>query len=526
MGFLTIDDADTIYTYSSSLKIYFHAVDDQDFHQLCRIISVLERSLGEFADDEYWSKFIGLMKRYRFHMIAAPLPFNWQDSRYPDFKETITRCKSICSRIHPQFVRECELLFKLYCDINDSTRNPLLDKFIEVCNNVSLGSSIAILVKENRLVTEVEKIIWSHSIINKRNIDVITPNKIDLPQFYDHIFVLGAIRWFPEYLFTSPRSSNIHILSYEWFIGRLRLESVFEKSISGFRQEKMPYFIDEMPNVRINNDVEEDLDHMLLLPKIDVNKLARRISQSHVDNDGLKEIVQARFLVLSNENCVFIDASESSKVLVIDLNAYEYEDENIADNQVQRLSNDKLTPGMFILLRTGGSGDYIIPIADKLMGPVLTQKVRQSQKNWKGRLRNIVSQRGIFQTALDLIDLGSKKANEINVRNWMLSTIRPNDPDDFRAILRLVDLEENFDTYWENANIILRNHRKAGHYIREELLSVVRTSNLTQLLKYGQMEFVLPKADGGSFTAFQIEQISPDIVEIPFSRLNEVFPLE
>jgi hypothetical protein len=459
-------------------------------------------------------------------MIAAPLPFNWQDSRYPDFKETITRCKSICSRIHPQFAQECNLLFEMYNDMSNSVSNPLLDKFIKVCCNIPMGSPIAILVKEKRLVTEVETIIRSNSAIAKRHIDIITPSQIDVPQFYDHIFVFGANRWFPEHIFTSPHSSNIHILSYEWIVSRLRLESVFEKGSSGFRQEKISYFIDEMPNVRINNDADENFDPMLLLPKIDVNKLARQISQSHVDNDGLKEVVQARLLVLSNEKCVFIDASGNSKVLVIILNAYEYDDENISNNQVQRLYNDKLTPGMFILLRTGGSGDYIVPIADKLMGPELAQRVRQSQQIWKGRLRNKVRQRGAFQTALDLIDLGSIKANEINVRNWMSSTIRPNDSDDFRAILRLVDLEEYFDTYWENANIILHNHRKAGHYIREELLSVVRTSSLTQLLKYEQMEFVLPKADGGSFTAFRIEQISPDIVEIPSSRLNEIFPLE
>jgi hypothetical protein len=78
MSFLAIDDANAIYTCSDSLNIRFHTVDDRDFRQLFRMITVLERSLGDAADDEYWSKFIRLMISISYDCC----PFAFQLARF------------------------------------------------------------------------------------------------------------------------------------------------------------------------------------------------------------------------------------------------------------------------------------------------------------------------------------------------------------------------------------------------------------------------------------------------------------
>jgi hypothetical protein len=141
------------------------------------------------------------------------------------------------------------------------------------------------------------------------------------------------------------------------------------------------------------------------------------------------------------------------------------------------------------------------------------------QEHWKGLLRRAVSTKGLLAVSIELLDYESRRANETNVRNWMSSrSIRPQDDEDFRAIMRLIGLEGKEQEYQDAAEQIESAHKKAGFYIREQLLTQVEKANLKELHKRGFLDFELPEADGGSLTAFRIEHISPEIFSIPISR--------
>jgi len=179
----------------------------------------------------------------------------------------------------------------------------------------------------------------------------------------------------------------------------------------------------------------------------------------------------------------------------------------------------KLQPGMFLLLRTEGGGDYIVPIANRILGEDAAQ-LREMQEGWKTRLRGEVELRGLLPVCIDLLELGgSKHVNEINLRYWMSSKcIRPQDNNDFRAILKLVGLQDKEALYRDVADRIERAHRSAGFYIRKLLISQVTGADLHEIHKKGYMEFELPRSDGGSLTAFRIEHISPAITNVSASR--------
>jgi len=103
---------------------------------------------------------------------------------------------------------------------------------------------------------------------------------------------------------------------------------------------------------------------------------------------------------------------------------------------------------MYVLLRMTGSGDYILPIADWLLGTEAA-RLGSRQREWKSQLRTIVSQSSSLQVSLQLLDLGSNRANETNVRNWTSSrNIKTHDPQDFAAIMKLVGLADHAEEYW------------------------------------------------------------------------------
>lgn len=124
------------------------------------------------------------------------------------------------------------------------------------------------------------------------------------------------------------------------------------------------------------------------------------------------ENVEAVCIFLEGDLAVLIEASEGAKTLVIDPD----EDSN---NCIARIFVKDIK-SVFILVRTGGGGDYIVPVADKIMGDQAPQ-TREYQRSWKESLRNYVKRIGLLkkQALICSLSLGSYLANETNVRNWM-----------------------------------------------------------------------------------------------------------
>lgn len=517
MSFITIDAASAIYSCGNSLTIHRHPVAHADFYILCRAIKTFEQALGEAANDEYWATFIRWLRRYRFHMLAAPLPFNWQDPRLPDLERRIEEHITRCNAIYPQFSSQAHDLLNIFHQLAISSSNPLLECLMQVWRGLP-EESAAILVKEARLVAATEAVVRASQTVAYKDVDVIAPSQADYARCYQHLFVIGSMYWFPNHIIAAPRANTIHIVSYRWLVNKWQHRPVFTGTSQGS--------IGAISEAQASNTEEPDilLKTTDFLPVIDARALSQRLSHNAGEVDSEQEDVPARLLVLAGDIGVFVEAADQTKVLTINL---DNDDSDDARGHIQRVTFNELAPGMFILLRTEGGGDYIVPVADKLMGPELARRARQSQAHWKSLLRKAAFQRGLFETCIDLIDLGSRRANETNVRNWMASrTIRPNEQDDFRAILRLVGLEADFDTYWGNTEIILHAHRKAGFHIRDQLLRQISVSDLQPLRKLGQMEFFLPKADGGSLTAFRVEHIDPNTVQISIARLGELLSLE
>ena len=214
-----------------------------------------------------------------------------------------------------------------------------------------------------------------------------------------------------------------------------------------------------------------------------------------------------------------LDAAESARATVLALTHEE-------DDPVQRISVSSIEAGMFLLVRTGGGGEYIVHVADGVLGTHAT-RARQVQRDWKDRLRRKVRQKDLHQVVHQLKDYGSKIANDVNVRNWMsYRSIKTDDQKDFRAIMKLIGLEERFEDHWNTMELIDRAHRKAGHLIRKQLLAEVRNSDLQDLEKLGKMDFELPGVEGGQLTAIRIQGVHPKVFEIEVSRLGHPVEME
>lgn len=502
-------DVMALYEKSSSATIVRHRIKHPTLGKFCVALNYFQAKLSDQASENYWQKFLIPLRRLRFGLCAAPFPRDYRHERISTIIRELQYNLQFCSKLYPDLASMALAILELLERLLDDPADPLLNKLLELTN---VEKKVAWVIKESRLIPHVEEVVTA---LDFRNLSVIHPLQLKNPTCYDQTIVVGPSRWFPESVFTAARASQIDILIFDWIRDTWKPQNAFvNPHKSSVLSDRKHIPVEEHET----GSRWDDIDAETLLIIVD-KALSVTPGLNNEDERDKLEDVEAICVFLEDDWAVFIEASEGAKTLVID------PDED-AGHRIARILAKEIKPGMFILVRTSGGGDYIVPVADKIMGSQ-AQHAREYQKRWKELLRNYAKRHGIFKTSVDLLDLGSGLANEINVRNWMSPrSIRTRKYNDFLAIMRLVGLEGAAQEYWTTMKRITRAHQKAGNEIRKLLLGQVKDLNLEILQKQGRMDFKLSSDDEGGLTAFRIESVLAETLEVPYSRIGQPFKLE
>lgn len=505
MAFSLFEDVVALYENNSAATITRHQVEYPALGKFCVNLSDFCAIIGESASEDYWQKFLIPLKRLQFALCAAPFSEEYRFERISSVVKELQYYLRFCKKLYPDSAVRAFAILDLLTDLLNVPGNPLLDKLLEL---TEANQDVAWVIKESRLIPRVEELATEFSI---SKLSIVHPLQLKDLTCYDRLIIIGPSRWFPESVFTALRSSQVDILIFDWIRDRWKPQNVFVSPHKSSGPSNKKYITIE------ERETANHWDH------IDAESLLNIINKAVIrtpddDNRDKYEDVEAICVFLEGEWAVFIEANEGAKTLVID------PDEDV-DDRVTRTLVKNIQPGTFILLRTGGGGDYIVPIADKIMGN-LAQQARKYQKHWKELLRNRVKEKGLLETCIDLLNLGSDIANEINVRNWMSPrSIRTQNRHDFFSIMELVGLKDQADEYWNMMSQINKAHLKAGFEIRDSLLNQVRSLQIEDLQRRGKMDFKLSNDDEGGLTAYRVESVLKEPVEVPYSRIGHPFEL-
>ena len=520
MNQMSLDAVSKIYDCARLARFEVHQVDNAEFRRFCLSLREFERSLGESVGDDYWRPFLWALKRYRFDMSSTPLPFQYPEGQSPSLVERMRGTLAHCDLIYPQFVGPARKLVDRLQAVSESQSNPVLS----VCADIvgCGGEDVGILIKEPRLIPAVELMLSHESGVGE--VEVIGPSQLKGHRCYSRLIVIGPARWYDGYVFQSPRAHYIHNVKYRWINDSNPSNEVFTGSPrnSGIDWIDRSTFTSSAAQMSSTSS-DNLLDPEEFLPSINWNDVLRMVSARTVgdsDNtDEEEEYVLASFFQLEGELVVPLDASEGARATVLML-------DQEGDSRVQRIPVTSIEPGMFLLVRVGGGGEYIVPVADRILGEHAA-RARETQIDWKDHLRRKVRRSGVQRVVHDLKRHGSRRANYANVRNWMsYRSIKTEDPADFRAVMRLIGLADEFDYYWKTMVLIERAHRRAGRLIRQQLLAEVRNADLRGLDKLGRMEFEIPGMDGGNLTAIRIQSVYPDTFEVDVGRLGQIYEMD
>jgi hypothetical protein len=485
-----------------------------------------QRSLGEDGGSGYWKPFLRQLCRYRFDLSSSPLPPAHKDFEAARMLASLEAHLRQCNLIYQRYASAARSLLDTAARLSTLDASPLLDAIAGTCAGEDMHN-VALLVKEPRRAAAISEALAGTPAAGAR---VLGVHQLREEVTYDRLVVLGSSAWFPAWVFSAPRARGVDYIRCSWLrcdwhpefafastqamtLGRLTIgKPSCTPATDAARERDVARPVDDA------RQIDEEV-----LPTVDWDAISAQFERLSTPASAHDEVM-ARLFLLEGDVAVFMEASDSAKALVIDLeeDAAAGEDGGGGKRFTRMLVQD-IEPGMFVLLRTSGGGDYILPLADKFLGAE-AGRARERQRHWKLCLRSIVDDEGLLATSIRLLDLGAVRADEGNLRNWLSArNIRPHDRADFEAIMKLIGLESLIPEYWKNTAAIYLAHRRAGFLIRRLLLRQAKDIDFEELSRVGRMDIELPEAGAGSLTVFRVLDIAGREFVVQASQLGVPF---
>ncbi|MDB4305989.1 hypothetical protein N9980_00320 [bacterium] len=250
------------------------------------------------------------------------------------------------------------------------------------------------------------------------------------------------------------------------------------------------------------------------------------------DNDR-EFYLQARLVLLGNETKVFL--AEGSKVIEVSDLLEGRQDSPEVSSRFPRKRVGDLRPGDLIVLRTSGSGEYLISVADALMKQDGKADLRERALDWKVALNSALTAHG----SKVLADMLAKRGQVFESHHkyiWVWTTmdvIRPRSENLFYELLAILQdlgfLEsealETAESRWAMIREIYRYHQRAGAKIRESLLKKLKKFVKEKRSIDDSIGLTLPGVNAGELSVLRVSAVDPEVIEVPYHRVGIVLGL-
>lgn len=516
---LSLASASEVYGDAFRCEITRHLMDHPVLADASGLLRALIRSLQDETADPFWRDTMGPIRRLAFAFCSTPMPFASAASLAGIDWIRINRQVRLCQH---QFPDSYELLASLVTKLEQLSveqSTPLIGPLEELA---AQSGRLSVVMRNPRMNKAVATYFAENPSL--RSTKVVSASQLRGAHACDALAVIGPCGWHPEYVFSAPRAPAIHVISFRWIRdvwepGPILLHDSDASAArhGGHRIGAVPRIRGEAPRSEPSPSDIVPLDLLPPMPAFVCNISSGSGMYSH----SSAETVPARLCHLSGGRAVFVASDDGATSLIIDTS-------EMGRAAVRRAPVDELEPGQYLLLRTSGGGDFIAPLADRILGALAATR-RSEQAEWKDRLvTQAIEQFGVMsrrelasRVCSSLHAKALSRARPENVHYWMSSKcIRPRKEVDFVAILAFAGLEARARPLWSAMGEISRAHVRAGQLIRRMLLKRISETSLEPLERDGEMIFDLGDHEGGALSAFEIVGIQAEEIDVPTDRVG------
>jgi hypothetical protein len=430
---LSINSATEVYRDACRCEIIRHRVDHSSLAELSRSLRAFVNLLGDEATDEFWRRALGPIRRLGFTFCSTPLPFSMAAAAAGIDWSGLRRQARVCEQLFPDAHEALVNLVQQLEDLSARTDSPFLATLEEIHQQ---GGELGVVLRTplmNRAVAD-----FFARTATLRNARVVSPPQLRRGHLCNVLATIGPCGWFPEHVFSAPRAAVVHVISPRWIRDSWKPGPIFLHNSEMSDSRSPSHRIGATPKVHGETNPDSysptDLLPVDLLPPMPVFGGGWHPFAGHSGDSD--EAVPAHLCHLIGQRAVFVAADDGSSSLIIDTS-------EMGQAGVRRVPASELEPGHYLLLRTSGGGDFIAPVADRIMGDRAKRR-RSEQSEWKQRLISAATDRFgqvgrrelSARVSAELQSQNLSQARPANVHYWMSSKcIRPRKIEDFIAIM-------------------------------------------------------------------------------------------
>ena len=244
---------------------------------------------------------------------------------------------------------------------------------------------------------------------------------------------------------------------------------------------------------------------------------------------GLQYVVKARLIILPDNKIVYL----RDDVKIINLTNVIGEDSNYLKGlkKFPRTMVRNLCEGDLIVLRTSGSGEYLLDVANMLMKKNGRGDLREKALEWKIYLTSALETEGSFKIFNLLKEKGHDFSNHLYLWAWTtMDVMGPANDSKFLELIAILDdlgclpdginILKYAEDKWALMRELKRFHHQAGLYIRKELLAEMKRVLESGVPIQDQLILNLPGVSSGALSVLRVVGVDPETQTLPYNEVG------
>lgn len=520
------------YDNASNYKVNIHNINNYEpIINLNKNIYLIIRDLKENEEDQ---SRVTIRKLYNLlsSVSLTLLPFDSKElNLYDQINDLVEQIS-----YYPHLVKYCNEVYEVIEFINQNPQNLKRSKVLDLLNEHNSEFANCGLIA--KLVKYGATPGWNEKLINElnhnfSNCDLIFSKKVFKNKVFDSLIIPSGSRnidyKFLYTLFYSCSASIIEVVKYS--IENFQTPDIvilpkgnLSKSVSRIDNKKTAQTIEE---VFIDEDLKSLFDEFI---KEETNQ-----SDLQTDNNFSQFKLEVKPVLLAADKLIYL----KNNMQVIEISDLIEGGVSLEEkgNKLPRVPVNNLREDDLIVLRTSGSGEYLVDLANQIMLKDGKKKLREEALSWKQVLKNVLENYGSSEIAKKLTQSGLYKSPQGYVWIWTTNdVIRPNSLELFNLLMLLLkeygELVDGADPTlialkkWQQMGEVLQYHMKAGRVIRTALLKKLRELISTGVQISDSYHLTLKGLDVGEMSVFRVSAIYPETVMIEYSKVGRVFKRE
>ena len=219
-------EINTLYTCAASASVRAIAVDSELVNQFCRWHQSFQRAANENEGDLLLHELVRLSFQLWYRVLSAPLPLCHPSLIDASAEDLLLKRVHAVGQSYCHLREVSERYASALTELRSSDDNPLWlaiepETFGRQVDNVGL------LIKPARLVAAVRDFVTAQ----RRPLEVLMESQLRRAVAFDRLYVFGAGRWYPGFVFSAPRATGLQIVRYRVLSDSPPEEATFVKPL-------------------------------------------------------------------------------------------------------------------------------------------------------------------------------------------------------------------------------------------------------------------------------------------------------